>query len=145
MNKLINKQIISFVTVTPVDPCKINVTLKVLTFEYLCCRVTSKGASMISATIYRSGSVPPKATFLKELLAVFSTPLTIAGDINLHLHQVDDVNTERINAVLQAFDMIHHSAVSTHDCVGRLDVVVTEVGQTRTTCRLKTWAYQITV
>ena len=67
MNKLINKQIIPFVTVTPVDPCKINVTLKVLTFEYLCWRVTSKGASMISATIYRSGLVPPKATFLNEL------------------------------------------------------------------------------
>ena len=71
MNKLINKQIIPFVTVTPVDHCKINVTLKVSTFEYLCCRVTS----MILATNYRPGSVPPKATFLNELLAVFLTSL----------------------------------------------------------------------
>ena len=145
MNKLINKQIIPFVTVTPVDHCKINFTLKVSTFEYLCCRVTSKGASMISATIYRSSSVPPKVTFLMELLVVFSTPLIIACDINLHLHQVDDVNTERINAVLHTFDVIQHSTVSTHDCVGRLDVVVTGVGQTPTTCRLKTWVYQFTV
>ena len=71
---------------------------------------------------------------------MFSTPLTIAGVINLHLHQVDDVNTERINAILQTFDMIRHSAISTHDCVGLLDVVVTGVGQTPTTSRLKTWA-----
>ena len=134
-----------FVTVTPVDRCKINVTLKVSAFEYLCCRVTSKEASTISATIYRSGSVPPKATFLKELLALFSTPLIIADDINLHLHQVADVNTERINAVLQTFDVIQHSTVSTRDCVGRLDVVVTGVGQTATTCRLKTWVYLITI
>ena len=100
---------------------------------------------MILVTIYRFGSVPAKATFLKELLAVFSTPLTIGCDINLHLHQVDDVNTERINAILQTFDVIQHSTVSTHDCVGLLDVVVTGVGQTPTICRLKTWVYQITI
>ena len=140
MNKLINKQIIPFVTVAPVDHCKINVTLKVSTFECLCCRVTSKEASMILATIYRPSSVPSKAIFLKELLAVFSTPLTIRGDINLRLYQVDDVNTERMNAVLQTFDMIQHSTVSTHDCVGLLDVVVTRVGQTPTRCRMRTWA-----
>ena len=77
---------------------KINVTLKVSTFEYLCCRVISKGATIILATNYRPGSVPSTATFLKEfstfveLLATFFILLTIVGDINLHLHQIDDVN-----------------------------------------------------
>ena len=82
-----------------VSIAKINVMLKVSTFEYLCFRVTSKGAFIILATIYRFGSVPPTAPFLKEftafveLLATFSTLLTIANDMNLHLHEVDDINT----------------------------------------------------
>ena len=58
------------------------------------------------STIYRLGSVPRTTTFLEEiiafveLLAMFYTQLTIAGDVNLHLHEVDDVNTERFNAIL---------------------------------------------
>ena len=89
-------------------------------------------------TIYRPDSVPPATTFLKEftafvaLLTTFSTPLTITSNINLHLHQVDDVNIERFNVILQTFNMDQHVAVSTHDCAGLLNVVVTGVGQTQT-------------
>ena len=78
-------------------------------------------------------SVPLMATCLRNLpLATFSTPLTIAGDINLNLHQTDDVNTDRFNVILQTFDMAQHAALSTHDCGWLVVVVVTEGGQTPT-------------
>ena len=39
-------------------------------FEYLCCRIISKGASTILATVYRPGSAEPSVNFFKEFTSL---------------------------------------------------------------------------
>ena len=72
---------------------KINIRFKISTFEQLFCSVSSKGASAIITTIYRPGSLPPSAAFFKdfnayiELIATFMMPVTLTGDVNIHLNR----------------------------------------------------------
>ena len=76
---------------------------------------------------------------------MFSTRLTIAGDINLHLHKLDDVNTARFNAFLQTIDMVEHVAVSTHDSWPSRCHRHWKWSDTIEYVGLKMWAYEMTV
>ena len=69
---------------------KINLKLKVDTFEYLCCCVPLEGASTIIVAIYRPGSQAATTSFFAEistlfvLLVTYSLPVIVTGDVNIH-------------------------------------------------------------
>ena len=102
---------------------KINIRLKISTFKQLFCRVSSKGASVIIATIYGPGSVRQSAAFFKEfnaniqLLATFIMSMTLTGDVNVHLNRETDLDRMKFLDIIEAFDM--RVSVPTYSSTGR--------------------------
>ena len=100
-------------------------------FEYLCCRITTKGASTILATVYMPGSADPSVTFFKEfasplkILSTFDLPVIITGDHNVHLERSSDDDAVKYNAIIFSFGLVQHVSSSTHNLGGLLDVIVT--------------------
>jgi len=101
------------------------------TFELLCARVTSCGASCVIAVVYHPGSDDVTPAFysefakLLEYLASFASPFVIAGDLNVHFERPNDAATGRVNDLLASYGAKQHVQESTHVLGGFLDVIIT--------------------
>ena len=90
---------------------KVNSAPKRKTFEHLCCRVISQGASSVLVNIYRPGSEQLTSEFFKEFrgylefLSTFSLPVTITGDINIRLDRIADSDTANFTSLLESFNI----------------------------------------
>ena len=110
---------------------KISLNVKATTFEYLCTKIYVKGSSRLLVVIYRPGSEHPNANFfaeftsLLEAVAISGLPVTITGDINVHLNVDGDTHRTKLNDILASFDFVQRVSTPTHDRGGLLDVVIT--------------------
>ena len=101
------------------------------TFERLCCRVISQGASSVFVNICRPGSEQLTSVFFKEFrsnlefLSAFSLPVIITGDINIRLVRIDDSYTAKFTSVLESLSILQFVTERTHQLAGLLDVVIT--------------------
>ena len=116
---------------------KIDVKLKLTTFEVLCYRITSGGASFVLVNIYRPVSMLLSDTFFKQFMSLlewivtFSLPVTITGDMNVHFKLNDNTNIKKMIDILETFRLTQHISVPTHDRNGYLDVIITDKEHTR--------------
>ena len=60
-----------------------------------------------------------------ELLVLYSCPIVITGDLNIHLDDPDDVNTAKLRNLLDSFALIQSVREPTHLLGRTLDVVIT--------------------
>jgi len=101
------------------------------TFEVLCAKLSSCGASCMIAVIYRPGSDAKTEQFFTEFdkllgyMSSFSSPFIITGDLNIRFDRPDDPATLRICDLLNAYGMSQHVDQSTHRLGGTLDVIIT--------------------
>ena len=119
-----------------VAPNNIRVTVLPLvmspsTFEHLCARITSRGASCVVLLVHRPGSqaVPPQffteLTKILEHLSTLALPVVLTGYVNIHLDRPDDASCQQFTELVTLFDLLQHVDQPTHDLGGILDVVVT--------------------
>ena len=126
----VNHEGLAIVTKPGIIIAKLNMKLNAMTLEFLCCHITVDGASFILVDIYRPGSVPPSSalfnefTGLLEILATFQLPVTITGDLNIHLQKQDDVGAVTLVNVLSSFNLLKHVSSPTHDSAGLFDVII---------------------
>lgn len=103
---------------------------QLVTFEALCVRLVVAGESFLFLAIYRPGSSRPANQFYDELAAVLEElvvlggPITIGGDINIHVEKPDDPDAVRFAALLASFDLVQHVSGPTHKKSGTLDLVM---------------------
>ena len=106
------------------------------TFEYVCCRVASRGTPAIILTVYRPGSTPVSDAFFRqfevmiERLALMSGVIAITGDINIRLDRPTDPHCVQFNELLDSFGLQQLVVQPTHRLGGILDVVITQGGFT---------------
>ena len=111
---------VALIAIAGVAVAKINSAPSAKTFKYLCCRIISKGASIVLTTIYRPGFENPSPVFFKdftsclEFLVTFLVPVTITGDINIHLERDADPDAIKLRNLLESFDMIQFVSELTH-------------------------------
>ena len=60
-----------------------------------------------------------------EVLVVFSCPVVVGGDLNIHVENPADDGARRLHELLTSFDMIQNVNMPTHRCNGTLDLVIT--------------------
>jgi len=122
---------VAIVASTRVKLAKMSPFFDPQTFELLCARVTSCGASCVTAVVYRPGSEDVTSAFysefakLLEYLASFASPFVITGDLNVHFERPNDAVTGRVNDLLTSYGATQHVQVPTHVLGGFLDAVIT--------------------
>jgi len=122
---------IAIVASTRVKVTKLSPNFEPSTFELLCARISSCGASCIAAALYRPGSENVNELFfdefakLLEYLLSFSSPFFITCDINVHFERTDDAVTVRMCDLLASYGASQHVYQPTHDLGGVLDVIIT--------------------
>ena len=105
-----------------------------VTFESVCVRLTTASGPIVLLNVYRPGSARPSAAFYDEMasvleqLVVFSCPVVVGGDINIHMHDADDPDARRLHELLESFEMTQHVNAATHNRGGTLDLVMTFAG-----------------
>ena len=60
-----------------------------------------------------------------QQLATYSCPVVICGDFNIHVDQIDDPNTVRLQQLLKLFGYVQHITEQTHTVGHTLDLVIT--------------------
>jgi hypothetical protein len=101
------------------------------TFEYLCVRATSGGATCIIALLYRPGSEKIPASFFDKFtqllgcLSSFVAPYVVTGDLNIRLDRTSHPWSVRFNDLLASFEAVQLVDERTHNGGGNLDVVIT--------------------
>lgn len=99
--------------------------------EVICVRLITASGPVIVLNVYRPGSEKPSALFFEELTAVFeslvvySCPVVIGGDFNMHVQDPSDPDARRFASLLSSFDMTQHVHDPTHRQGNTLDLVVT--------------------
>ena len=109
---------LAVVTKPGVITATLNMKLNATTFAFLCFRITVDGASSILVYIYRPGLIKQSSVFFNgplEILATFQLPVTITGDLNIHLQKREDVDAVRLGGVLNSFNLLQHVPSPTHD------------------------------
>ena len=105
-----------------------------VTFKSICVRLTTASGPIVLLNVYRPGSARPSAAFYDEMasvleqLVVFSCPVVVGGDINIHVHDADDPDARRLHELLESFEMTQHVNAATHNRGGTLDLVMTFAG-----------------
>ena len=86
-------------------------------------------SNLVTLAIYRTGAITAEFfdefTSMLELLVVYSCPVLITGDVNIHLDDPNDVNTIKFNGILESFGLIQSVIGPTHSLGRTLDVVIT--------------------
>src|SRR6218665_510698 len=101
------------------------------TFEYLAGYFTFRDLHSLIIVIYRPGSESINLDFFTEfanLLAAiskFSCHIIILGDLNIHLDEINDCNTKRINKLIATHELIQHVTVPTQIQGHTLDFIIT--------------------
>ena len=117
------------ITGTRVKVTKLSPKFQPQTFELLCARISSCGASCIVAVVYRPGSDDKTEAFYGELgrlleyMASFASPFFVAGDLNVRFDRPNDVSTVRVNDLLSSYGATQHVNQPTHTLGGILDVI----------------------
>ncbi|ESO08327.1 hypothetical protein HELRODRAFT_169136 [Helobdella robusta] len=107
---------------------------------------SSDGDSVKSALppVYRPGSRVAYKLFFDELahvvegLTVSNIPLLMAGDFNIHLEDVDDLNARRMEGIFTTFDVARFVHDATHIGDGMLDFVAASSGYGVTDVNVRT-------
>ena len=106
----------------------------VTSFEYIKCSVTAKNTSYNLTVIYRPPTQTNKfqtSTFFVELNDLLMTHLTtkgkliICGDFNFHMDNSNDLNTRRLNSILNEHSLSQHIQDPTHNSGHTLDLLIT--------------------
>jgi len=103
----------SFIGVAIVAPTRVKITklspkFEPQTFELLCARISSCGASCIVAVVYQPGSDDKTEAFygefarLLEYMASFASPFFITGDLNVQFDRPSEPPTVRVNDILSS-------------------------------------------
>ena len=104
---------------------------KCSTFEVLAVRLTTDNGPVVVVTVYRPGSDHLRTLFfdelstLLEMLVVYSCPVLVGGDFNIHAQSPDDPGARRLADLLASFDMVQHVHGPTQRCGNTLDLVMT--------------------
>ena len=91
------------------------------TFEHLCGRITSRGASCVMLLVYRSRSQAVSPQFFTERIKILEHLSTLAlsvvltGDVNFYLDRPDDASCQPFIELLMSFDLLQHIDQPTHD------------------------------
>lgn len=99
------------------------------TFEYMCFRVKSCSSSNIVILIYRTGAI--RNEFFDELSSVldrvmtYSSPIIIAGDINMHMERQNDPYTQKLMLMMTTYGLSYCVTGPTHNLGGTIDVIFT--------------------
>ena len=119
--------------------------ISVTTFEYLCGLATTSDGHFVVLGIYRPGSVGVSAAFYDELsaiferLAMYSCPIVICGDFNIHVDQSDDSYALRLRQLLQSFGLVQHVNEQTHSVGHTLDLVKSDRRRNHYTTKPLQW------
>src|SRR6218665_2297500 len=125
--KFVNHGGIAIVATQGVAVSKIELRQKTMTFEYMCCRTTSGGSSHIVVVVYRPGSQSTTTAFFDEFsallatLASMSVPITITGDMNVHLEQALDPEAVKYSTILSTYNFRQHVKTSKRQPAGPRD------------------------
>ena len=102
-------------------------------FEHTMVKVkTSSNTKLTLITIYCLLFIPT-STFLEELsslLEIFTAndeTFIIAGDVNIHLDDVNDTYSKQFNEIMEMFSLSQHVTFPTHKLGHTLDAVITQV------------------
>jgi len=60
-----------------------------------------------------------------ETLVVYSCPVIVGGDFNVHVQNTDDTDARRLIDLLSSFDIVQHVRGPTHRCGNTFDLVIT--------------------
>jgi len=105
--------------------------VSISTFEHLCGYASTSDCHFLLLCIYRPGSDALTAAFFDELsatfewLAVYTCPVIVCGDFNVHVDQTDDVHAAHLAQLLQSFGCVQHVDEPTHVAGHTLDLVIT--------------------
>ena len=83
-------------------------------------RLTTASGPIVLLNIYRPSTVALWASFFDELssvlevLVVFSCPVVVGGDLNIHAENPADDGARRLHELLRSFDMKQHVDMPTH-------------------------------
>jgi len=100
------------------------------TDDYLTSYFTFHNQRLLLVVIYRPGLVAVTTTFFLEfadflaVLTKFSCELLILGDINIHLDELNNVNTKKFNRLFSSHAFEHRVTEPTHTCNHTLDIVI---------------------
>ena len=104
-----------------------------VSFEFVCVRL--QHPSVLFVVIYRPGSSQVTELFfdefadLLERTALGTSPVIIAGDLNVHLDIADDRAAVKLSHVLQTYGLTQHISQPTHVCGHTHDVFITRSDQ----------------
>ena len=109
------------------------------TFEFIAVYMSGSRRHALVLVVYRPGTAAAPIKFfdefadLLERISLFSCPLLILGDINIHLDIADDDNTVAFMSLLDQHSLTQHIAAATHRGGHTLDIVVTRSDRPITT------------
>jgi len=104
---------------------------KFQTFEVVGAYIHRAGFNVVVVVVYRRGSLTVTQPFftdfcdLLERLAVYSSPLMIVGDFNIHVDDVTDANASKLSAALASHSLLQHVQSKTHRDGHTLDLFIT--------------------
>ena len=90
------------------------------TFECLCISKAKNRGPLTVLAVYRPGSEAITGTFfdefseLLETVSTFNSQLLIAGDINIHVDDSNDIHAKRFNDIIHDYDLVQCVQESTH-------------------------------
>ena len=120
----------AFVVRDSIKVYKLELDVNASTFKYLCSYVTSTDRHFMLFGIYRPGSQAVYDAFFDDLsvvleqLAVYSCPVVVYGDFNIHVDLSDDKLAAQLLQLLQSFDMVQHVTEPTLIAAHTLDLVI---------------------
>ena len=101
-------------------------------FEHTIVTAKTKSNSKITlVTIYRLLFIST-ALFLEELTMLLETfsasdeTFILAGDVNIHLDDKNDIHTKQFNDIMEMFNLVQHVNFATHKLGHTIDIVVTQ-------------------
>ena len=99
-------------------------------FEHITVLMKKPGECFIVVVVYRPGSVRPCAQFLNEFgdlldtLNLFSCPVYILGDLNIHFDDVTDPDTTSLQYLLTSHGLKQTVQRPTHNRGHTIDVII---------------------
>ena len=86
--------------------------------------------NVVILTVYRTGPINhvffDEMTLVFENMAMFSCPVIITGDVNIHLDDAGDYNARKLKELIQSFGFTQHVDIPTQRYGHTLDVVVSK-------------------
>ena len=99
----------------------------ITSFEALSVKLTLASSSLIVLLIYRTGAVTTlffeELSRVLEVLATETSPILLAGDLNIHVERPNDPHAISLRNLTASFGFINEVNCPTHNLGGSLDVV----------------------